>query len=94
LHLTLFWQAVSKVDTDFTLTLQLQDDSGTVVVERDVKPGGGEYPPSTWGIGQTVRDQHNLLLPGGLPSGRYQLFVDQQGPDTAVGPFHLASLVL
>ncbi|HJX37596.1 MAG TPA: glycosyltransferase family 39 protein [Anaerolineae bacterium] len=92
IHLTLFWQAVAEIDTDFTLTLELQDQAGNVVVSRDVKPAGGAHPPTAWGSGEIIRDQHSLLLPGGLPAGRYELFVDLQGLDIAIGQFHLASL--
>jgi hypothetical protein len=94
LHLTLFWQAVGKIDANFTLTLQLQDVTGNLAVNRDVKPVGGEYPPTIWGLGEIVRDQHNLLLPGELPAGRYELFLCLEGLDVAVGPFQLASLVI
>jgi mannosyltransferase len=75
LHLTLFWQAIGKVDTDFTLTLQLRNETGDVVVERDVKPAGGEYPPTVWGPGQIIRDQHNLLLPSDLTSSTYSVLL-------------------
>ncbi|MDH4209573.1 MAG: hypothetical protein OEV76_11910, partial [Anaerolineae bacterium] len=92
MHLTLFWQAVDEIETDFTLTLQLQDQAGSAVLSREVKPTGGGYPPTAWDKGEIVRDQHNLLLPGVVPAGRYELFVGVQGLDPAVGPFHLASL--
>jgi 4-amino-4-deoxy-L-arabinose transferase-like glycosyltransferase len=94
LHLTLFWQAVGKLDTDFTLVLQLQDETRNVVVDPDVKPVGGEYPPTIWVSGEIIRDQHNLLLPAELPSGRYELFLRLEGLDVAVGPLHLASLLI
>jgi mannosyltransferase len=92
LHLTLFWQAVGKVDTDFTLTLQLRDQRGEVVAERDVKPAGGEYPPTIWDLGEIIRDQQKLLLPPELPSGRYELSLSLGGPGVAVGPVRLATL--
>lgn len=92
LHLTLFWQAVGKIDANFTLTLQLQDETGNVVVNRDVKPVGGEYPPNLWGSGEIIRDQHNLLLPAELPAGRYELFLCLEGLDVHVGPLLLGSL--
>jgi hypothetical protein len=82
------------MDTNFTLTLQLQDETGNVVVDRDVKPVGGTYPPTVWGSGEIIRDQHNLLLPTELPSGRYELFLSLEGLDVAVGPLHLASLLI
>ncbi|HUV73131.1 MAG TPA: hypothetical protein VMW79_02365, partial [Anaerolineae bacterium] len=75
LHLTLFWQAVAEMDADFTLTLQLQDQAGNVVVSREVKPTGGAHPPYSWQNGEIVRDQQNFLLPETLVACRYDLFV-------------------
>jgi mannosyltransferase len=92
LHLTLFWQAAGQVDSDFTLTLQLQDETGNVVVERNVQPTGGDHPPTIWSLGEIVRDQHNLLLPAELPSGRYELYLYLQGLDLDAKPVHLVSL--
>ncbi len=90
LHLTLFWQATDEIGADFTLALELQDQGGKVVLSRDVRPAA-VHPPTAWASGEIIRDQHNLLLPG-LPAGRYELFLDVQGLDIAIGPLHLASL--
>jgi mannosyltransferase len=75
LHLTLFWQATDQIDADFTLTLELQDQAGNVVVSREVKPTGGAYPPSDWEPEEIIRDQQNLLLPAELPSGRHRVLL-------------------
>lgn len=91
-HLTLFWQAVDEIEADFALTLQLQDQAGNTMLSREVKPTGGAHPPAAWHKGEIVRDQHNLLLPGVLTDGRYELLLAVQGLDPALGPFHLASL--
>ncbi len=79
LHLTLYWEAAGAIDTDFTLTLQLLDQSGVEVASRDARPVGGAYPPSNWEVGEIVRDQHILLLPAELPSGRYEVFLEVHG---------------
>jgi len=79
LHATLYWQALEEMETDFTLTLQLVDEGGSVVASRDVRPVGGAYPPTTWDEGEIVRDQHNLLIPAELPPGRYDFFLQIQG---------------
>jgi hypothetical protein len=71
LHLTLFWQAVGQIHADFSLTLELQDQAGNVVVSREVKPTGGAYAPTNWGNDEVVRDQQTLPLPADLASGRY-----------------------
>ena len=92
LQLTLFWQAAGQIDTDFALTLQLQDETGEVTVSREVKPVGGAYPPTSWEDVETVRDQHNLSLPSELPSGRYDLLLWVHGPELETGPLLLTTL--
>jgi mannosyltransferase len=79
LHFTLFWQATDEIDADFTLTLQMQDQGGNVVVSREVKPTGGAYSPTKWEPGEIIRDQQNLLLPGELPAGIYDLLLSIHG---------------
>jgi hypothetical protein len=79
LHLTLFWQATGQIDSDFTLTLELQDQAGNAVVSREVTPTGGAYPPSDWVPGEIIRDQQNLLLPADLPSGPHRVLLQIDG---------------
>jgi mannosyltransferase len=92
LHLTLYWQPVEEIDVEFTLTLQLLDESGTPVVSRDVQPVGGVYPPTVWEVGEIVRDQYNLLLPAELPSGRYDFFLQVHELGAEGAPLLLKSL--
>ena len=92
LHLTLFWQAVAEIDVEFALTLQLQDQAGAVVVSRDVRPTGGAHPPTKWEQGEMVRDQHYLLLPDGLPAGKYDLLLRVDGLEVERRPLLLTSL--
>jgi mannosyltransferase len=80
LHLTLFWQATGEIETDFTLTLELRDQAGNVVVSREVKPTGGAYPPVEWESGEIVRDQQKLLVPDDLLPGAYNLLLIVQLP--------------
>lgn len=91
-HLTLYWQAIGPIDTDFTLTLQLLDEGGTVVASRDARPVGGAYPPTTWDGGEIVRDQHNLLLPTELAHARYDVVLQIHGLGIESARFLLKSL--
>jgi mannosyltransferase len=91
LHLTLFWQAVGQMQTDFTLALELQDQAGNVVVSREVKPTGGSYPPSKWQNGEIVRDQQNLLLPDAAIAGGYGLLLRVTGLGTPGTPLLMAA---
>jgi mannosyltransferase len=91
-HLTLYWQASRQLDTDFALTLQLLHEGRTPLVSRDVQPVGGAYPPTTWQEGEIVRDQHNLLLPADLLSGRYDFYLQVHGLQAGTVPLLLKSL--
>ncbi len=92
LHLSLYWQAVREIDTDFSLTLLLLDQSGVEVTSRDARPVGGAYPPSLWEEEEIVRDQYNLLLPAELSSGRYDVFLQVHGLGVEGAPLLLKSL--
>jgi mannosyltransferase len=92
LHTTLYWQAVGKIETDFSLSLRLVDQNGLAVVSREVRPAGGTYPPTLWEDGEIVRDQHNLLLPAELPPGRYDFLLRIRGLGVETAPLLLKSL--
>jgi mannosyltransferase len=91
-HVSLYWQALEEIDTDFTLALQLLDKDGTPVISQDVEPVGGAYPPTTWDEGEIVRDQHHLSLPADLPSGRYGFYLQADGLGVEGAPLLLKSL--
>jgi hypothetical protein len=89
LHLTLFWQAVGRMQTDFTLALEFQDQAGHVVVSREVKPTGGAHTPTHWGNGEVVRDQQTLLLPADLPPSTYGMLLQVANLPTTERPLLL-----
>ena len=59
----------------YKVFLHLLDENGTLVSQRDSEPGGGLALTTTWQPGTVVLDNHGLLLPSELPSGRYQLLL-------------------
>ena len=85
-HLDLLWQAVRKLDDDFTITARLagpiahgqsqREGPGADLAlwaVRDSQPADGTYPTSYWASGEIVRDQLNLKIPPETPPGRYEL---------------------
>jgi len=72
-HLTLFWQANRQPIEGMEVTLRLKDEKGSIWLERSVQPTEGQYPADKWGVQEIIRDQHNLVLPADLPSGRYRI---------------------
>lgn len=63
LQVRLFWQAIAPMDTRYKVTLQLLDENGVLVAQRDAEPGGGSQPTDTWLFGERVTDNHALMIP-------------------------------
>jgi hypothetical protein len=82
LRLTLFWQALAPVTTDYTTFLHLRDAAGATLAQWDSPPLDGAYPTSRWQPGQTIIDPKTLTLPATLPPGRYILFIGLYRLDT------------
>lgn len=81
LDLELFWQASEDRPEAGAAVLQLQDDSGRVLVEASSVPVGGRAPFARLEAGQSVHDPRSLTLPAGLPPGVYNLVVGRQQAD-------------
>jgi hypothetical protein len=73
LHLDLYWQGINTLDMDWQLGLQLVDKGGQSWATEEKVPVGGSYGTRLWQAGELVRDQHDLLIPPGVPAGRYRL---------------------
>jgi 4-amino-4-deoxy-L-arabinose transferase-like glycosyltransferase len=58
---TLYWQAVAAMDTDYTVFVHLLDESEIIVAQRDTYPGLGNAPTSTWQVGEAIADTY--LIP-------------------------------
>ncbi len=78
-RLELYWQAQTRMETDFKVFVHLVDDQGTVVAQQDRMPGDNLYPTHIWDAGETVIDSH--LLPE-LADGKYRILAGLYSPDT------------
>jgi hypothetical protein len=75
LRLTLFWQALSKMDRDYTVFTHLVDGKDRIWGQKDNPPVDGFYPTTQWEKGEIVRDQYNLVISPDAPPGEYQIEV-------------------
>ncbi|RMF79262.1 MAG: hypothetical protein D6737_12025 [Chloroflexi bacterium] len=75
LQIQLDWMTEAPLDTRYKVFVQLLDEDGFLVAQRDREPGSGLALTTTWQPGTTVTDRHGLLLPETLPPGTYQLIV-------------------
>ena len=73
IHLILFWQALSKMDEDYTVFAHLVDPSGTLRGQKDNPPANGFYPTSQWEPGEIVRDPYEISIDAAAPAGDYPI---------------------
>jgi len=71
LQLQFTWTTDTELITRYKVFLQVLDQNGVLVTQRDSEPGGGLAITTTWTPDQTVTDNHALLLD--LPPGTYTL---------------------
>jgi uncharacterized membrane protein len=75
LPFVLFWQAREKIERDYLVCLQLQDEDGQVWGQDRSRPVEGAYPTTRWDEGEIVRDQRDWIIPPDVPSGRHRLLI-------------------
>jgi hypothetical protein len=75
LQITLFWETAVPLETRYKVFLHLVDASGQPAAQRDSEPGGGLNLTTRWPPGETIVDNHGVLIPADLPSGNYQLLI-------------------
>jgi hypothetical protein len=82
LPLTLYWQAGAEMDTDYTVFVQLLDDTDQLVTQIDSQPQADAAPTTTWLSDEIVTDPYTLTLPPGLPTGDYRLITGMYNAST------------
>jgi 4-amino-4-deoxy-L-arabinose transferase-like glycosyltransferase len=71
LRLTLYWQAISQMDTSYTVFNHLIDDEGRIWGQKDGIPGNGSLPTSSWLAGEYVIDEYEIPVQEDTPPGAY-----------------------
>ncbi|MDM8532704.1 glycosyltransferase family 39 protein, partial [Anaerolineales bacterium HSG25] len=66
LPLTLYWQAQTEFDRNWTVFVHLLDEHGTTVAQHDKLPGDGEFPTTSWLPSEYLTDTYTLILPSSL----------------------------
>ncbi len=80
IHFTIYWQAVSPADVDYTVFTHLtgpgKGPTGTKIwAQADGQPGGGSYPTSAWDAGEIILDRYEIPIAKDTPPGTYQIEV-------------------
>lgn len=74
-RITLFWQALTNVERDYTVFIHLLDKEGDLVGQRDSQPNNGLSPTSIWKAGEVIEDEHVISLSPATKGGRYSVRV-------------------
>lgn len=75
LQVQLNWSTAAPLETRYKVFLQLLDENGVLVAQRDSEPGGGLALTTTWAAGDVIVDNHGLLIPDDLPPAHYLLIM-------------------
>ncbi len=69
LQLTLYWRALSEMETAYTVFVHLLDEDGQIQAQQDGPP---PLPTTGWAVGEVVVDGREVMAPA---AGRYTLAV-------------------
>ena len=81
-QLQLLWRADQKPAGRYKVFLQLLDPRDQVIAQRDAEPAGESQPTDAWPAGETIADNHGLLIPPGTPPGTYRRIVGMYDRET------------
>jgi hypothetical protein len=75
IELTLYWRALTTMDTGYTVYTHVLDPDGQIVAQQDNLPVNGTYPTTLWLPGEIVVDPYVISLSLDLASGDYAIAV-------------------
>lgn len=68
LGVTLFWETNQPLDKLYKVTVQILNPDGTLASQHDSEPANGLRPTIGWQVGETIVDNHGLLIKPSLTS--------------------------
>ena len=82
LHLTLYWQAMTRMEDSYTVFVHLLNKDGMMGGQWDSLPGKGLLPTSSWLVGEVVTDEYEVPIKVGAPPGEYVIEVGMYNAST------------
>ncbi len=73
IHLTLYWQALGKIEEDYTVFTHVLGKEDRIWAQKDSWPKNGAAPTSTWEPGQTIADEYALTIYPDTPPDVYDV---------------------
>ncbi len=103
ISVSLHWRADRAIGKDYTVSAQILDQQGKLVVQHDAMPADNTLPMTGWRPGDNVFDPVALTLPANVRPGTYSLLVavydhqslrrlDVTGPGSAQDHANVASV--
>jgi len=74
-RLKLFWRAIGPATGSQKVSVQSYYGNGTMVAQKDALPVCDREPTTTWDLGETIVDIHDVPVNADAPPGRYPLYV-------------------
>ena len=71
LQLTLYWQALNKMETNYTVFTHLVDEDNNIRGQKDNWPMDNTYPTTKWVRGEIVIDSYDIIVDKQAPPGQY-----------------------
>lgn len=75
LQVALYWETDAALAERYTVFAQLLDPRQRIVGQHDSEPAGGRRPTDGWAPGETVVDNHGILIRPGTIPGPHTLIV-------------------
>ncbi len=72
-HIAVQWQALVRPQEDYHAFVHMLDGGNQVVAGHDKVPLNDYFRPTAWQVGEPLRDEYLLSLPGDLSAGTYRL---------------------
>ncbi|MEA3345594.1 MAG: phospholipid carrier-dependent glycosyltransferase [Chloroflexota bacterium] len=73
LSLTLYWQALQRMDTSYTVFTHLLDENYRIWGQRDNIPVQGTYPTTGWLEGEVIVDEYQIPVREDASPGCYRI---------------------
>ncbi|MCL4459553.1 MAG: glycosyltransferase family 39 protein [Chloroflexi bacterium] len=73
IRLTLYWQALAKMDQNYTVFVHILNQGEHIWGQMDKVPISVHYPTSKWRIGDLLQDDYDLRVLPGTPPRRYAI---------------------
>jgi hypothetical protein len=74
-HLTLYWQALQRMQENYSVFTHLLSENGQRVAQMDSWPQHGNAPTSGWQPNAIVQDDYELDVPRDAPLGAYSIHI-------------------